>query len=124
MGIPPGLKNGLHVSSLPSGAVQVLAVIDGQPGEPLEIGPAATGHVVGQFLGAAKTAHDRTGKILDDYTDAGRVTVIQVTSIGLGPCAIPGHAGLMVRAGEAEIGFAIDKATMRALGEALIERSA
>jgi hypothetical protein len=118
------MKNGLHVSSLPSGTLQVLSVVDGRPGEPLELGPSATGRVVGQFLGAAKTAHDRSGKILDDYTDADRVTVIQVTSIGLGPCAIAGHAGLMVRAGEAEIGFAIDKATMRALGEALIERSA
>ena len=118
------MKDGVIFNSTPTNKVQIVLVKGGES-LVLNLDPKSAADIAGEALQAARMCHDRTGKTLPSGTEreSSWPTVIP-SSIALGPCKMPNHESLIVRFGEAALGFAIPRGILLSLGQALITASA
>jgi hypothetical protein len=111
--------------SLPNGKLQLILVTDGTQHKGSDFDPSAASSFVVSILEAAKIAHKRSGKPLDSNTDTVHEwAMLSPSMIALGPCQLQNHTSLIVRFGEAQLGFPVPNSALRELGEALLTLSA
>jgi hypothetical protein len=122
--VPAGMKDGLMITSVSNGNIEVALVSKRRARGSYEIDPHHVGELLAQLIQITMIAHQRTGRALRSNVD--RVTtwpIAVVSRVGLGPCELPDHECLMVRFGESHIGFPLRRAELRELGQAMIALS-
>jgi len=123
--VPAGMKNGLITNSLPNGNIEIALVSKGRGRGAFEAAPDAMGHLVQQVINITMFAHQRMGQELQSGVDhVSTWPTVAISSLALGPCEVPGHASLIIRFGESQIGIPLPHAALRSLGEAMIAASA
>jgi hypothetical protein len=123
--VPSGEKHAFICKTLPGPAIELVLVRDGIEFKSHPIMPAAASIVAATALNSAKDCHDQSGAPLTHGPDIPRPRppFLSFSSIGLGPGSKKG-AALVIRFGDAEIGFDLPDDVLKPLGQALIAASA
>jgi hypothetical protein len=125
MNLPHTMMDGIVCNSLPNGRLEVVLVKDGKQYRSNEFEPKNAGLIAATVLNGAKLAVQRQGKSTPASTETVAGWEVTIPSrVGLGPSNVPGHDCLIVRFGEADLGFSIVRSELRKLGEAMIALSA
>ena len=118
-------ENTLTTKALRNGRLEISLVQDGVERGKFSIRPSRASSIAGQLLTMAREIHEASGVDLPDRTKQPSAwPIIQVSSIGLGPCPLPDHLCLVVTAGEAMLGIAVERSIARSLGASLMAASA
>ncbi|WFU14336.1 hypothetical protein [Bradyrhizobium sp. CB3481] len=82
------------------------------------------GLAIQQFMQIAILAFQRTGgALISGVEQSSTWPEIEVSTIGLGPSRLANHEDLIVRFGDAQVGFPLSRTALRGLGEAMIALS-
>ena len=129
--IPEGLTSGVVTTVQPNGSIRLVLVRNGVEAGALDIDPSGAADLAAQILTAARAAQERTlaqergGKLLPrDKKTLTSWSVAVPSEVGLGPCQIPGHEGLIVCFGQAALGIAVRNDQLHALGQAMLALAA
>jgi hypothetical protein len=71
------------------------------------LSPSHAGEIAANVLGAAVDAFDRSPPI--DEPKRSTAPFVRITGLGVGNCPIEDHVCIVIKAGTAEIGFALPK---------------
>ena len=118
------MTDGIVCNSLPNGRLEVVLVKDGKQYKSNEFEPKNASLIAATVLNGAKLAVQSQGK--PTPANSGAVAGWEVTipsRVGLGPSNVPGHDCLIVRFGEADLGFSVVRSELQKLGEAIIALS-
>jgi hypothetical protein len=119
------MKEGILSNVLPDGRIKLAIVSKGRLRGSIELEPEKIGLVIQQLMAIAITSHRQTGGALIRGTEVPSTwPEIVASTIALGPSSYPDHEDLIVRFGDAKIGFPLNKTMLRSMGEAMLALSA
>jgi hypothetical protein len=122
--LPHLMTDGIVCNSLASGMLEVVLVRDGKHYNSNQLEPKNASRIAATVLNGAKLAAQTQEKKTPASTETAAGWEVAIPSrIGLGPSNVPGHDCLIVRFGEADLGFSILRSELRKLGEAIIALS-
>jgi hypothetical protein len=104
---PSHQSDGLHHTLLPDGRVRFTLTRQGSAVSHLMLSPSHAGEIAANALGAAVDAFDRGPPI--DEPKRSTAPFVRITGLGVGNCSIEDHVCIVIKAGAAEIGFALPK---------------
>jgi len=123
---PTGLTDGLYTAIEENGLIRFILARRNKAVGHVSLPPEHASEIAANALVAARDAFHRAQ--LGLVPRAGRTKrdapMIHIDGLAVGLSPIPNHGVLVVRAGIAELGFAIPKQKLREFGEALIKWSA
>ena len=104
--------------------LEVVLVKDGKQYSSNPLEPKKASRIAATVLNGAKLAVQIQGNKHPAITETAPGWEVAIPSrVGLGPSNVPGHDCLIVRFGDADLGFSISRSELRKLGEAMIALS-
>ena len=100
-------SDGLHHTLLPDGRVRFTLTRQGTAVSHLILPPSQAGEIAANALGAAVDAFDQAPPI--DEPKRSTAPFVRITGLGVGNCSIEDHVCIVIKAGAAEIGFALPR---------------
>ena len=104
---PNRQSDGLHHTLLPDGRVRFTLTRQGTAVSHLMLPPSQAGEIAANALGAAVDAFDQAPPI--DEPKRSTAPFVRITGLGVGNCSIEDHVCIVIKAGAAEIGFALPR---------------
>jgi len=123
---PAGLTDGLYTAIEEDGRIRFILARRNKAIGHVTLPPEHASEIAANALVGARDAFDRAqlGLVARAARTKRDATMIHVNGLAVGRCPLPDHAVLVVRAGIAELGFAIPKKKLKEFGEALLQWSA
>ena len=123
---PDGLMDGLYTAVEEDGRVRFILARRNKAVGHVTLPPEHASEIAANALVGARDAFDRAqlGLVARAARTKRDAPMIHVNGLAVGRCPLPDHAVLVVRAGIAELGFAIPKKKLKEFGEALLQWSA
>ena len=123
---PAGLMDGLYTAIEEDGRVRFILARRSKPIGHVTLSPEHASEIAANALQGARDAFDRAqlGLVTRAQRTKRDAPMIHVNGLAVGRAPIPDHAVLVIRAGIAELGFAIPKEKLKEFGEALLQWSA
>jgi len=123
---PDGLTDGLYTAIEEDGRIRFILARRNKAIGHVTLPPEHASEIAANALVGARDAFDRVqlGLVPRAARTKRDAPMIHVNGLAVGRCPLPDHAVLVVRAGIAELGFAIPKKKLKEFGEALLQWSA
>jgi hypothetical protein len=126
--VPPGFRTGLLTEPTSQRTVRLYLVKDGMPvpNAVFEVGGELLGRIAAMLLGEAQKVSPYSGSMAPPSVGVSvpPETIVSVTSVGLSEHQDPTLSTLIVRVGEASLGFAVPTESLGELGRSLQAASA
>ena len=122
--LPHLMTDGIVCNSLANGMLEVVLVKNGTHYNSNPLDPKNASRIAATVLNGAKLVDQIHGNKTPASAETAAGWEVAIPSrVGLGSSNVPGHDCLIVRFGDANLGFSILRSELRKLGEAIIALS-